>query len=110
VTSPAFHPLEKAENLHDGYVKTFQAGGRDLVLVQQGGVPAVLEGICPHAGHPFSDSRIIGSNLRCDMHGYLFDAHTGACTYYTEGPCRGLRVYAHAIEGGMLGVVLEAGA
>jgi nitrite reductase/ring-hydroxylating ferredoxin subunit len=102
-----FFPLERVENLRDGYVKTFVAAGRDLVLVQQGGVPAILEGICPHAGHPFSDSRLIGSDLRCDMHGYLFDAHSGICTYYTEGPCRGLRVYVHEQRNGMIGVLMQ---
>jgi nitrite reductase/ring-hydroxylating ferredoxin subunit len=104
----SFFPLEQAESLHDGYLKTFAAEGRDLVLVQQGGVPAILEGICPHAGHPFSDSRVIGNDLRCDMHGYLFDVQTGVCTYYTEGPCRGLRVYPHAVRNGMIGVLLHA--
>lgn len=105
--STAFFPLERAENLHDGYVKTFVAAGRDLVLVQQGGVPAILEGICPHAGHPFTRSRIVGPNLRCDMHGYLFDAHSGVCTYYTEGPCRALRVYPHELRNGMIGALLQ---
>jgi nitrite reductase/ring-hydroxylating ferredoxin subunit len=51
---------------------------------------------------------VIGSDLRCDMHGYLFDVHTGICTYYTEGPCRGLRVYPLAVRSGMIGVLLHA--
>jgi nitrite reductase/ring-hydroxylating ferredoxin subunit len=101
VSPGSFVPLEQVQNL-----KTFQIEGRDLLLVQQAGVPAILEGICPHAGHPFGDSRIVGSNLRCDMHGYLFDVHSGACTYHTEGPCRGLRVYLHELKDGFIGVVL----
>jgi nitrite reductase/ring-hydroxylating ferredoxin subunit len=101
-----FHPLERAANLHDGYVRPFEAGGHDLVLVQQGGVPAILEGICPHAGHPLGDGRIVGRALRCDMHGYRFDVHSGACTHYTEGPCRGLRVYASEVRDGIIGVLL----
>ena len=60
-STPTFHPLERVANLRDGYLRTFIAGGIDLVLVQQAGVPAILEGICPHAGHPFSDSRVIGA-------------------------------------------------
>jgi len=105
-STPTFHPLERVANLRDGYLRTFIAGGIDLVLVQQAGVPAILEGICPHAGHPFSDSRVIGADIRCDMHGYRFDAHSGECTYYTEGPCRALRVYPHAIREGVIGVLL----
>jgi nitrite reductase/ring-hydroxylating ferredoxin subunit len=101
-----FHPLDRIEHLRDGYLKTFVAGGIDVVLVQQAGVPSILEGICPHAGHPFSDSRIIGADVRCDMHGYRFDVRSGECTYYTEGPCRALRVYRHEIREGVIGVLI----
>jgi nitrite reductase/ring-hydroxylating ferredoxin subunit len=101
-----FYPLERVENLRDGYIKAFNAGGVDVVLVQQGGLPAVLEGYCPHAGHPFGDSRIIGNELRCDMHGYRFDLRSGACTYFTEAPCRALRTYPCEVRGGVAGVLL----
>lgn len=74
--------------------------------MQQDGVPAVLEGICPHAGHPFTDSRVTGSDLRCDMHGYRFDLRSGVCTLATEGPCRALRVYEWAEREGYVGVLL----
>lgn len=108
MTQPAhFHPLERAENLHDGYLKYFELADLQLVLVQQGGVPAILEGVCPHAGHPFANSRVIDASLRCDMHGYRFDVHTGECTFYTEGPCRGLRVYPLQVRAGMIGVLLD---
>lgn len=101
-----FHPLEKSEALHEGYVRAFEVKGRKLVLVQQGGVPAVLEGFCPHAGHPLDAARVIGTDLRCDMHGYLFDVHSGRCTHFTEGPSRALRVYRCAERQGMVGVLL----
>jgi nitrite reductase/ring-hydroxylating ferredoxin subunit len=101
-----FHPLEQVGRLHDGYLKAFEIDGVDVVLVQQAGQPSVLEGICPHAGHPFRDSRVRGTNIRCDMHGYLFDLQSGACTYYTEGPCRALRVYPWEVRDGCLGVLL----
>ncbi|MEO6186467.1 MAG: Rieske 2Fe-2S domain-containing protein [Steroidobacteraceae bacterium] len=106
VAGSTFHPLERADDLHDGYLKAFAAGDCDLVLTQQGGVPSILEGICPHAGHPLAGARIIGAGLRCDMHGYVFDVHNGACTYFTEGPCRALRVYRHELRGEMIGVLL----
>jgi nitrite reductase/ring-hydroxylating ferredoxin subunit len=101
-----FLPLESLDQLHDGYLKAFEAEGSQLLLVQQGGVPALLEGVCPHAGHPLSASRVMGNDLRCDMHGYRFDVHTGVCTHFTEGPCRGLRVFPHAVSDGMIGVLI----
>lgn len=107
-TKPRFHPLVQRDDLQDGDVRAFEVNELRLVLVQQGGRPAVLEGFCPHAGHPLDAARIIGSNLRCDMHGYLFDVHEGTCTYYTEGPCRGLRVYPCVERDGQVGVMLQA--
>ena len=105
--SRRFHPLERVERLRDGYLKGFEIDGLDVVLVQQAGQPSVLEGICPHAGHPFAGSRVKGGNIRCDMHGYLFDLRSGECTYYTEGPCRALRVYDCEVRDGMVGVLLD---
>ena len=101
-----FHPLARVDELHDGYLQTFEVEGVDVVLVQQAGKPSVLEGICPHAGHPFGNSRIRGTNIRCDMHGYLFDLQSGVCTYFTEGPCRALRVYHCEVRDGMVGLLL----
>ena len=101
-----FHPLARMDQLHDGYLKTFEVEGVDVVLVQQAGRPSVLEGVCPHSGHPFGNSRVRGANIRCDMHGYLFDLQNGVCTYSTEGPCRALRVYEWEIRGDYIGVWL----
>ncbi|MFM1887196.1 MAG: hypothetical protein RL026_2353 [Pseudomonadota bacterium] len=101
-----FHPLERVERLRDGYYAVFTVQGLELVLVQHDGVPHLLEGFCPHAGHPLARSRVVGGELRCDMHGYRFDLGSGACTYYTEGPCRGLQVYRPEARDGWLGVVL----
>lgn len=101
-----FHPLEEAARLHEGYLRAFDVAGQHLVLVQQGGRPSVIEGYCPHAGHPFDGSRMQGAQIRCDMHGYKFDVHSGACTYYTEGPCRALRVYRCEVRDGVVGVLI----
>lgn len=98
--------LEQADRLHDGYLRAFEVAGTDLVLAQVRGMPAVLEGHCPHAGHPLGGARVVGTELRCDMHGYRFDARSGDCTYYTEGPCRGLRVFPWEIRDGVIGVLL----
>ena len=88
-----YHSLEKIDQLHDGYRKAFEINGQDLLLLQHEGERYLLENLCPHAAWLLTDAKIIGSDLRCSMHGYRFDLKTGACTYYTEGPCRGLHAY-----------------
>jgi len=88
-----YHALDKRSNIQEGYRRSFEIDGESLLLLMHQGQLYLLENICPHAGYFMADGKIIGSNLRCGMHGYLFNLTTGACTYYTEGPCRGLKTY-----------------
>ncbi len=101
-----YHCLEKADKLHDNYRKVFSISGHDLLLLQHQGGLYLLENICPHAAYPMEAGQIIGTDLRCPMHGYLFDLRTGACTFYTEGPCRGLHTYDIIRRGDEVGVEL----
>ena len=71
-----FWPLELQSSLHDGYRRVFRVASQELLLLQ-------------HAGQ---------------LH--LFELHSGACTYSTEGPCRGLYRYALSTEGVQVGVQL----
>jgi nitrite reductase/ring-hydroxylating ferredoxin subunit len=103
----AFHPLDNTGNLKEGYRRTFRVGGHDLLLIHNDGETLLLDNICPHAGYPLEAGKIIEGKLRCPMHGYLFDIHTGDCTFHPEGPCRGVRVFAPVIRGDTLGVDLD---
>lgn len=101
-----FYFLAHADQLVDGYRKTFNIQGQSLLLFQHQGEIHLFENICPHAAYPMTDAKIIGSDLRCPMHGYLFDLNSGECTYYTEGPCRALRRFSLVEEGDKIGVML----
>lgn len=101
-----FYGLEKVENLTDGYRKVFKVNEHNLMLIQHKGVRSVLESLCPHSAYPMDDAKIVGTALRCPMHGYLFEIANGACTLSTEGPCRGLHAYPLVYEGDEVGVVL----
>ena len=39
------------------------------------------------------------------MHGYLFRLTDGACTYYTEGPCRGVDTWQTVVQGDEIGLM-----
>jgi nitrite reductase/ring-hydroxylating ferredoxin subunit len=99
-----YHALEKIQNILEGYRRSFDIHGEPLLLLKHQGSLYLVENICPHAAYPMSDAKIIDSNLRCGMHGYLFSLQTGACTYYTEGPCRGLKTYQLVYKGDEVGV------
>lgn len=101
-----YYPLEKIASLHDGYRHTFRVAGRHLLLLRHEGAPYVVDNICPHAGYPMKDGLIIDGRLRCPMHGYLFDLHSGDCMMSSEGPCNGIAVYEPVIIGDDLGIYL----
>ncbi len=79
------------------------AGGRDLVLLREGGRVAVFENACPHAGRRLDwapgEFLLGGGIVTCAAHGAAFDARTGACK---GGACRGegLRAVACRISEG----------
>jgi len=101
-----FYPLESIHNLHDSFRKTVVINDLDLMLLQHQGKVYLLESICPHAGYPLDESKLIGTALRCPMHGYLFEIADGRCTANFEGPCRGLHTYDVVYQGDEVGVVL----
>ena len=101
-----FLALELQSSLHDQYRRVFAIQGQELLLLQHAGQLHLLENTCPHAGYPLHAGQLADNVLRCPMHGYLFDLHSGACIEYTEGPCRGLYRYALLTEDGKVGVQL----
>jgi nitrite reductase/ring-hydroxylating ferredoxin subunit len=101
-----FFGIDSLANLHDGYQKAVSIKGRELLLVQEDGRHYIIENVCPHAGYPLTNGRIIKGQIRCPMHGYLFALDTGSCTYITEGPCRGLHTYLPVVRDGQIGLLL----
>ena len=88
-----FYSLEKLINLHDGYRKLFKIDQHRLMLMQIAQELYLVESHCPHLGHPLLEADIIGGDLRCPLHGYQFDLHTGNPTSINDAPCRALKSY-----------------
>jgi nitrite reductase/ring-hydroxylating ferredoxin subunit len=101
----SFLPLVPLTQLHDGFRQVFTLDGTDYLLLQHAGKRYLIENDCPHAAYPLDQGKIIGNELRCPMHGYLFSLDTGDCTYYTEGPCRGLKRLELVEQDGQVGVL-----
>ena len=101
-----FYSLDKLINLYDGYRKVFKIDLHNLILIQQAGDRYLLESNCPHRGHPLSESDIIGTNLRCSLHGYEFDIASGQLKHATEESCRGLKTYELSYQATDIGVML----
>lgn len=102
----AFYPLDNISNLHDGYRRVFSVANRRLLLLQHAGELHLVDNICPHAGYPLVDGRILGSDIRCPMHGYRFNLVAGDCVFSSEGPCRALDTFELVRQGSEIGVSL----
>ena len=83
-----FYRLDKLINLHDGYRRVFQAGGRSLLLVQEDGRRWLIRNHCPHKDFPLHNATIQGSRLRCAYHALEFDlSQGGRCLQFPRQPC-----------------------
>lgn len=102
-----FYPLEKLINLHDSYSGLFKIDNRDLLLIQRKGERYLVEGRCPHRGHPLDVATLDGGVIQCVLHHYQFALGDGRLLHATEEPCRNLRTYALVYEGNEVGVMLE---
>jgi nitrite reductase/ring-hydroxylating ferredoxin subunit len=101
-----FYPLEKLINLHDNYMRHFRIDHRDLLLIQRRGDVFLIEGGCPHRGHPLDTATIDRGILQCALHQYQFELHSGRLLHATEERCRDLRTYQLVFEGNEVGVIL----
>ncbi|AYC32709.1 Rieske (2Fe-2S) protein [Pseudomonas cavernae] len=72
-----FVALERLLNLEEGYRRTFQLAGRNLLLMVVDRQPLLLENRCPHQGVPLHNATLAGWVLRCARHGVEFDFFSG---------------------------------
>ncbi|QLC72554.1 Rieske (2Fe-2S) protein [Pseudomonas sp. LPB0260] len=72
-----FVALERLLNLEEGYRRTFQVQGRELLLLVVEGRRLLLENSCPHRGAPLHTAAVNGRVLRCARHGIEFDLSSG---------------------------------
>jgi vanillate O-demethylase monooxygenase subunit len=73
--------------------------GEPVVLFRtEGGMPAALDGRCPHRRYPLANGTLIGDEIQCGYHGFTFDAG-GACTHIpsTDRIQPGMRVVAYPV-------------
>lgn len=102
-----FYPLEKLINLHDDYSRQFKIDNMQLLLLQRKGELYLIEGRCPHRGHPLDVATLADGIIQCALHHYQFAIADGRLLHATEEPCRALRTFALVYEGNEVGVMLD---
>src|SRR5437868_14368646 len=77
--------------------------GSEVALFSVNGCFYATENFCPHKGYALADSRLYGSIVECDLHGWRFDVRNGAC--FTEPGCA-IESYEVLIEDGMIKILI----
>ena len=73
-----FVTVARVEDVPENEVRSVQAGGKDLVLINVGGVIHTLEDVCSHEEFPLSAGEYSNGQITCALHGARFDVATGA--------------------------------
>lgn len=53
------------------------AGNRVVAIFNVDGEFHALDGICPHAGGPLAQGKVVGGVVACPWHGWQYDLKTG---------------------------------
>src|SRR5690349_20377682 len=77
--------------------------GTELALFNVNGKFSAIENFCPHKGYPLADSRLYGTIVECDLHGWRFDVASGEC--FTKRDCS-LESYEVVIEDGWIKILV----
>jgi nitrite reductase/ring-hydroxylating ferredoxin subunit len=101
-----YHALEKLINLREGYLRSFRIDELSLLLIEQGGERHLIEGGCPHQGHPLDTATVAGGVIECPRHHYRFNLDSGELLATDGQRCRPLRVFELVYRGAEVGVLL----
>ena len=81
----------------EGYVRGFKLQGEYIAVVQTGGKFYAFSNACTHEDVDLADSHLNGLELRCVLHGSVFNVETGKALV---GPAyKPLSLYSVRIEG-----------
>ena len=66
-----------ADELWDGEMESFEAGGTMVLLVKLEGRYCAYQAACPHQGTPLAEGELSEGVITCRAHHWQFDARTG---------------------------------
>jgi nitrite reductase/ring-hydroxylating ferredoxin subunit len=72
-----FHKVASADEVAPGTVKQYRVEDRPVALCNVGGEFHAFEDVCTHAFAYLSEGGMEGGNIKCPLHGALFDVKTG---------------------------------
>lgn len=86
-----------ADSLASGQCRSVVAAGHQFCLVRLDDGFHALDDECPHKGAPLGAGHVENGKVYCPLHGWCFDAATGACE---SNPAKPARRYPAKVENG----------
>lgn len=88
---PDFVRVLEASQMTAGQIRCVEVQGCRVALIRLGDEFHALDDACPHRGGPLSHGTLEGEVLHCPLHGWGFDARTGACDMVPTRPATAYR-------------------
>ena len=72
-----FTDVAQANEVPTGTMKSYSAGGKQILVANIDGKLYAINGVCTHAGGDLSKGKLEGKIVTCPRHGSKFDVTTG---------------------------------
>ncbi len=73
------HTIPYPKELDDDDLAIVEVDGREVVLLKVDGVIRAIDRACPHEEGDLGEGLLFGKNIKCPVHGWIFDLATGRC-------------------------------
>ena len=99
-----YHTVGRAEAVPTGRGAIVKLkDGSEVAVFNVGGKFHAIENFCPHKAYPLADSRVYGSQVECELHGWRFDLASGVC--FTKKECS-IEAYEVIVEDGWIKILI----
>jgi nitrite reductase/ring-hydroxylating ferredoxin subunit len=73
------HTIPYPKQLDDDDLAIVEVDGREIVLLKVDGVLRAIDRACPHEDGDLGEGLLFGKNIKCPVHGWIFELTTGRC-------------------------------
>jgi nitrite reductase/ring-hydroxylating ferredoxin subunit len=75
----SFTDVAQVNEIPTGTMKSYSAGGKQILVANIDGKLYAIDNVCTHAGGELSKGKLEGKVVTCPRHGSKFDVTTGKC-------------------------------
>jgi 3-phenylpropionate/trans-cinnamate dioxygenase ferredoxin subunit len=75
----SFIEVAQVNEVPTGTMKSYSAGGKQILIANIDGKLYAINDVCTHAGGDLSKGKLEGKIVTCPRHGSKFDVTTGKC-------------------------------